>query len=221
MSDPVGDRGADRAAEREKLMLAALPHVAFDGWTTTALSHGASDVGLDETDAERLFPGGPAELVRAFADWADQCMVGRMAASDIETPRTRDRIRLAVRVRIEAVAPYREAVRQGLAHFTFPANAASGLKTLYRTVGAMWYAAGDRTANFGFYTKRGLLAGVFSSTLVYWLEDASEGNEATWAFLDRRIDDVIRIQRLRGRLERVAGGLPDPFRLFSAFAPRR
>ncbi len=221
MSDPVDDRGADRAADRERLMLAALPHVAFDGWTRIALAHGASDAGLDETDSGRLFPGGPAELIRAFADWADQRMVERMAAADVEALRTRDRIRLAVRVRIEAVAPYREAVRRGLAHFTFPANAASGLKTLYRTVDAMWYAAGDRAADFGFYTKRGLLAGVFSTTLVYWLDDASEGNEATWSVLDRRIDDVMRIQRLRGRLERVAGGLPDPFRLFSAFAPRR
>ena len=221
MSDPATDPAADRAADRERLMLAALPHVAFDGWTRIALAHGASDAGLDETDSGRLFPGGPAELIRAFADWADQRMVERMAASDVEALRTRDRIRLAVRVRIEAVAPYREAVRRGLAHFTFPANAASGLKTLYRTVDAMWYAAGDRAADFGFYTKRGLLAGVFSTTLVYWLDDASEGNEATWSFLDRRIDDVMRIQRLRGRLERVAGGLPDPFRLFSAFAPRR
>ncbi len=211
----------DRAAERDRLMLAALPHVAFDGWTATALATGAHDAGLDEIDARRLFPGGAAELVRAFADWADARMVERMAACDLETMAVRDRIGLAVRVRIEAVAPYREAVRRGLSHFALPANAASGLKTLYRTVDAMWYAAGDRAADFGFYTKRGLLAGVFSATLVYWLDDTSDGFEATWAFLDRRIADVMRIQRLRGRLERAAGALPDPFRLFAALAPKR
>ena len=217
----MNDSAAERAAERERLMLAALSHVAFDGWTRTALSHGTRDAGLDATDAGRLFPGGPAELVCAFSDWADQRMVERMAASDVEALHTRDRIRLAVRIRIEAIARYREAVRRGLAHFIFPANAASGLKTIYRTVDALWYAAGDRAADFGFYTKRGLLAGVFSMTLVYWLDDASEDNEATWSFLDRRIDDVMRIQRVRGRLERVVAGLPNPFRLFSAFAPRR
>ena len=217
----MSDLAADRAATREQLMLAALPHVAFDGWTQTALKRGAADSGLEGTEAERLFPGGSSELLRAFADWADQRMVERMVASDIEALPIRDRIRLGVRARIEAVVPYREAVRQGLAHFTFPTNAPSGLKTLYRTVDAMWYAAGDRTADFGFYTKRGLLAGVFSSTLVFWLDDGSEDTEATWSFLDRRIEDVMRIQRMRGRLDRVVGGLPDPFRLFSAFAPKR
>ncbi len=210
-----------RRAMRERLMLAALPHVAFDGWTATALGAGAGDAGIDEIDARRLFPGGAAELVRAFADWADGRMAERMAASDLEAMPMHDRIRLAVRVRLEAVAPYREAIRRGLAHFALPANAPSGLKTLYRTVDAMWYAAGDRAADFGFYTKRGLLAGVFSTTLVYWLDDASESAEATWEFLDRRIDDVMRIHRLRGRLERVAGGLPGPFRLFASLVPRR
>ena len=217
MNDPT----LEHTAERERLMLAALPHVVFDGWTKSALSQGALDVGLDATDAERLFPGGPHELVRTFSHWADQSMIERMAASDIKTLRTRDRIRLAVRLRIEAVALFREAVRRGLAHFAFPANTASGLKVLYRTVDAMWYAAGDRSADFGFYTKRGLLAGVFSTTLIYWLDDVSDDCEGTWSFLDRRINDVMRIQRVRGRFERVVAGLPDPFQLFSAFASKR
>ena len=217
----MSDADFDRSAARDRLMLAALPHVAFDGWTATALAAGAGDAGLDGSDARRLFPGGAAEFVRAFAEWADARMVARMTADDVEAMRTHERIKTAVRARLEAVAPYREAVRRGLAHFALPANAASGLKTLYRTVDAMWYAAGDRAADFGFYTKRALLAGVFSTTLVYWLDDASDGNEATWAFLDRRIDDVMRIHRLRGRVERVAGGLPNPFRLFASFAARR
>ena len=85
----------------------------------------------------------------------------------------------------------------------------------------MWYAAGDRSANFGFYTKRGLLAGVFSTTLIYWLDDVSDDCEGTWSFLDRRINDVMRILRVRGRFERVVAGLPDPFQLFSAFASKR
>ncbi len=217
----MSDAAFDRSAARERLMLAALVHVAFDGWTATALAAGAGDVGLDEIDARRLFPGGAAEFLRAFAEWADARMVARMTADDVEAMRTHERIKTADRARKQAVAPYREAVRRGLGHFALPANAASGLKTLYRTVDAMWYAAGDRAADFGFYTKRALLAGVFSTTLVYWLDDASEGNEATWAFLDRRIDDVMRIHRLSGRVERVAGALPNPFRLFAAFAPRR
>ena len=145
----MNDPAAERAAERERLMLAALSHVAFDGWTRTALSHGTRDAGLDATDAGRLFPGGPAELVRAFSDWADHRMVERMAASDVAALHTRDRIRLAVRIRIEAIARYREAVRRGLAHFIFPANAASGLKTIYRTVEGLGFCGGGGRGRWG------------------------------------------------------------------------
>lgn len=215
------EAAAERAALRERLMLAALPHVAFDGWTTTALVAGARDAGLDTIEAQRVFPGGVADLLRAFADWADARMVERMAAADIGAMRMQDRVRLAVRARLEAMAPYREAVRRGIAHFALPSNSASGLKSLYRTIDAMWYAAGDRSADFGFYTKRGILAGVFSATLLCWLDDTSEGYEVTWAFLDRRVDDVMRFHRLTGRVRRAVAGLPDPFRLFGSFAPRR
>ena len=75
---------------------------------------------------------------------------------------------------------------------------------LYRTVDAIWYAAGDTSADFNFYTKRATLAGVFSSTLFYWLNDRSEGNEATWAFLDRRIDDVMRFEKFKGQFAKKA-----------------
>jgi ubiquinone biosynthesis protein COQ9 len=221
MSDAAADPSDARAEQRERLLLATLPHVAFDGWTRTAITQGAEDAGIDAIDADRLFPGGAAEMLGAFANWADRAMAARMAAEDIESMSVRDRIRFAVRARIEALAPYREAVRSGLSHFAFPPNAPSGAKMLYRTVDTMWYASGDRSADFSFYTKRGLLAGVFSATLVYWLDDDSEDNAATWGFLDRRIADVMRLQRMTGRLGRVAGALPDPFRLFGRFAPRR
>ena len=91
-----------------------------------------------------------------------------------------------------------------LALLALPLNAPLGLKLLYRTVDAIWYAAGDTSADFNFYTKRATLAGVFSSTLLYWLNDRSEGNEATWAFLDRRIDDVMRFEKFKGQFVKKA-----------------
>jgi ubiquinone biosynthesis protein COQ9 len=94
-----------------------------------------------------------------------------------------------------------------------PQNIALGLRLLYDTVGAIWYAAGDTATDFNFYTKRALLAGVYAATTLYWLEDRSPGIEDTLAFLDRRISDVMTIPRygkeLRERLER----LPNPLRM--------
>src|SRR5262249_29371174 len=107
----------------------------------------------------------------------------------------RDRIKLAVRTRIEQTVGGKESVRRGLAMLAFPFNTPLAARLVYRTVDAIWYAAGDTSTDFNFYTKRATLAGVYSSTLLCWLNDRSEGNEETWSFLDRRIDDVMRFEK--------------------------
>jgi ubiquinone biosynthesis protein COQ9 len=111
-----------------------------------------------------------------------------------------------VRARLEQLAPHREAVRRALSYLALPQNAALGAKCLYRTVDAIWYAAGDTATDYNFYTKRLLLAGVYSSTVLFWLNDKSEGYAETWAFLDRRIAEVV---KLGGALGRTVGGLLD------------
>jgi len=200
----------DRAAMRDRLLLATLPHVAFDGWTETALIAGAKDCGLAAVDILRFFPGGPGEMVRLFSDWADRRMLAALETAEVGTLRTHERVAAAVTARLAALAPHREAARRALAFFALPPHAALGLRCLYRTVDAIWYAAGDRAADFSFYTKRALLAGVYASTQVYWLEDRSEGAAATKAFLDRRLADVMRIGRLRGQASRLFGGFARP-----------
>ena len=98
-----------------------------------------------------------------------------------------------------AFAREEATARRALALLALPLNAPLGLKLLYRTVDAMWYAAGDTSADFNFYTKRATLAGVYSSTLLFWLNDRSPGDEATWAFLGRRIDNVMSFEKLKGQ----------------------
>jgi len=212
--------GDDRAARRERLLLAALPHVAFDGWGEAALAAGARDAGMPASDVGRYFPGGGRDAIAAFSDWADRRMAEQLAGHDLAALRVRERIALAVRLRLGALAPWREAVRRGLAFLALPPNAALGARLLYRTVDAMWRAVGDRSADFSFYSKRALLAGVVSSTTLCWLDDGSEGFADTHAFLDRRIAEVLRIPALVARCERVLARLPDPFRLLRAVRAR-
>jgi ubiquinone biosynthesis protein COQ9 len=211
----------DRAAQREALLKAALPHVPFDGWTRTALQAGARDAGIEPALADNAFPGGMAELLEFYHGQADIEMVRALEArSDLAALKTRERVALAIRLRLEANAGYREAIRQALSFLALPTNAPLGAKCLYRTVDAIWYAAGDKATDFSFYTKRALLAGVYSATVLYWLNDKSDGFAETWTFLDRRIADVMKIYALRARFDRFAEQLPDPFRLFRRPAGR-
>ena len=208
-------------AIRDKLLDATLAHVPFDGWSETAIATGAKDIGVAAATAQRAFPGGPLAMIEYFNERADREMAAALARQDPTPARLRDRIALAIRLRLEANAGHREAIRRGLAYLALPHNAPIGAKCLYRTVDAIWYAAGDASTDFSFYTKRALLAGVYSATVLYWLNDASEGFARTWAFLDRRIDGVLRVFGGIGRVARGLDNLPDPFKLFRPTAGRR
>ena len=194
---------------RDELMFATLPHVAFDGWTRTAIQAGAADAGLDGATALNAFPGGAAELIEAFSAWGDRRMLEELERRDLAAMRVSERVAAAVRCRLELLLPHQEALRRGLSFFALPPNGALGLKCLYRTVDAIWYAAGDNSTDYNFYSKRLLLAGVYSSTLLYWLNDKSEGRAASWAFLERRIAEVLRIGGRFGRGMKALMDLPD------------
>jgi ubiquinone biosynthesis protein COQ9 len=196
LNDPdsaLRDRFADEVAAE----------AAFEGFGLKSLAVAAQRLDLPRGEADRLFPGGALAVLEYLSTRSDQRMVEALEAGGIEALKIRDRIRLAVRTRIEQHVGSKETARRALALLALPLNAPLGLKLLYRTVDAMWYAAGDTSADFNFYTKRATLAAVYSSTLLYWLNDRSPGNEATWAFLDRRIENVMSFEKLKGRLRKA------------------
>lgn len=202
---------------RDEILDAALPHVPFDGWSRRAMRHGARDAGYGADDADRAFPYGAVDMIGHYSDLADRRMLAELERRNVLEMKVRDRIATAVRVRLEQAAPHKEAVRRAMSVLAFPANAPTAARLLYRTVDTIWIAAGDTATDWNFYSKRGLLAGVFSTTLLYWLDDRSEGNDATWAFLDRRIADVMRIPKLTERVRATCrqfrlplGGRPYP-----------
>jgi ubiquinone biosynthesis protein COQ9 len=218
MSDP-GNSETHRL--RERILLAALAHVPFDGWSKASLAKGAADAGLDIDAARLAFPGGVPELVDYFSTYTDEKMNAVLAAENLETMKIRDRIGTALRVRLELLARHREAVRHLLAYFALPQNAPLGIKCLARTVDAIWRAAGDTATDFSFYTKRTTLAGVYTTTLLFWLDDDSDGFHDTFAFLDRRIDDVMELHKAREKLSRGFGDLAGRLAgLFGGTPPR-
>ncbi len=199
-------------AERRAILDKALGHVPFDGWSERTLRQGAEEAGLDDTMWRRAFPRGGADAIEFWSTETDREMAAALAEQDIADLKIRERIAAAVRWRLEALAPHREAVRRSLSYLSQPRHAGLGLRCLYRTVDEMWHAAGDTATDFNFYTKRGLLAGVYTSTMLFWLDDDSEGHAATWPFLDRRIADALRIPKITARLRKIPAAIPRPAR---------
>ncbi len=189
----------ERSPERDAAIRAMLPEVPEFGWTKAALRRGLAETGGDASDAELLFPGGVVDMVATYADLADRDMERVAAERDIMALRLSQRVRAVIALRLEQSRPQREAVRRALAALMVPGRARFAFPITARTIDTIWHAAGDRSADLSWYTKRLILAGVYSSTLLVWLRDVSDGDADTLAFLDRRLADVARLGRLRAR----------------------
>ncbi|HVA15939.1 MAG TPA: COQ9 family protein [Stellaceae bacterium] len=193
----------EAALQKDALLLALLPNVAFDGWTRAAMRAAADRVEIDAAGLDLLFPRGPRDAVAWFSNWADRQTIDALKRRRIATLKIRARIAAGVSTRLGVLLPYREAVRRSLTVLGSPGNLPLGAKLLYNTVDALWHAAGDRSTDFNFYTKRGLLAAVYAATTLYWLDDRSEETQATAAFLDRRLAEVLAIPRWREGIDRL------------------
>lgn len=188
----------ERSPERDAALEAMLPNVPFEGWTYRALRSGLRAINEPDDQAELLFPGGAADMIEAFCDWADR----RMAAADpMPELRLPERVRALIVRRLEQNRPYKEAIRRAIPVLALPRHARLAATCTARTVDAIWFAAGDQTTDFSWYTKRAILAAAYSATLLFWLRDSSEEDAATLAFLDRRLAGIAWTHRMRRRME--------------------
>lgn len=181
---------------RRALALAVGENAVFDGWTSAAVDSAAAQLGLDPVKARLAMPGTRGGLIdcyieavdRALEAWADQHLAGM---------KIRDKITALVWQRLQIMAPAREAVRTALAFLALPQNVPHGARIGWRSADLMWRLAGDSSTDFNHYTKRLTLGAVYGSTMLAWLDDQSEGWIDTRAFLDRRIDDVMRFEKFK------------------------
>lgn len=186
-----------------RVLDAALSHVPFDGWSERTLAAAITESGVAPALARSLFPRGGVDLALAYHQRGDQAMVAALAQRNLAALRFRDRIALAVRLRLEAAD--RELVRRGTTLFALPMHAADGARAIWQTADRIWTALGDSSQDLNWYTKRATLSAVYGATVLYWLGDDSPEAQDTWNFLDRRIDQVMQVEKLK------AGFRENPF----------
>ncbi len=181
---------------KEKLLDAALVHVPFDGWSEATLAAAAKDVGISVEQARALFPRAGVDLAAAYHKRGDAAMVERMQSADFSALRYSEKVGEAVKIRLR-VAGDKEVVRAATTLFALPANAPEGARLIWGTADAIWNALGDTSDDINWYSKRVILSGVYASSVLYWLGDKSEGDADTWAFVDRRIENVMQFEKLK------------------------
>ena len=192
MTDAVPDPKA-------RLLDAALIHVPFDGWSEATFKAAVADADMDMTLARSLCPRGGVDLAIAYHNRGDAEMLARLTDANLRDMKFRDKVAAAIRYRLEAVTD-KETVRRGTTLFALPQYAADGAKLIWSTSDAIWTALGDTSNDINWYTKRATLSGVYSATVLYWLGDNSENHEATCEFVDRRIDEVMQIEKVKAQV---------------------
>ena len=190
---------------KEAILQEVLELVPFEGWVPSILEKSAKNAGYEPGYAHILFPGGITDLVTFFIEWCDKEMLRALGQLPLQEMKVRERIATAVKTRILQHNQHRNTIQPTLRFFAQPQHAWLGSKLLGHTCSEIWYVAGDRSSDFNYYTKRFLLAGVYSSTLLYWLDDNSEGFERTWAFLDRRIQDALTLGSMNQKIKQLFG----------------
>lgn len=197
-------RKTTTAPKHSALLLSCVAQVPFDGWSRAALESGAQRCGASTADLAAAFPQGVKDCVAAFSAWANDGMLALIGKEKLfNKMRTRDKVAFAVRARLELLTPHREAMRQLALWYALPHHVPEAMRNLGKLTDAIWQAAGDTSQDYNFYTKRALLGGVIKATTLYWLQDDSDGQTATWAFLDRRIAEVLRAGQAMSKLRDV------------------
>jgi ubiquinone biosynthesis protein COQ9 len=182
---------------RRRLALAVGENAVFDGWSRQAVDSAAQQLGIDPLQARLAMPKSQAGMIDVYIQEADRGLQAWFTPERIAGLKIREKIRALIWRRLEIMAPAREAVRRALAILAMPQNIPLALRISWRTADLMWRIAGDTSTDFNHYTKRMTLGAVYGSTLLVWLDDDSEGWMETAGFLDRRIDDVMKFEKLK------------------------
>ncbi len=186
-------------ALRRRLALAVGDNAVFDGWTDKAVVSAATSLGVDPATARLAFPKTPAAMVDAWIDGVDAAMEAHFTPDVLAPMKVTQRIRAMIWFRLETTGAAREAVRSALAILAMPQNVPLALKVGWRSADRMWRLAGDTATDYNHYTKRLILSGVYTATLLAWLDDQSEGWSATAAFLDRRLAGVGKFEKAKAK----------------------
>jgi ubiquinone biosynthesis protein COQ9 len=194
----------------DELRLALAPEIAraavFDGWSDEALRQAAALAGADPAVARLAFPGGAMDMIGAWIDCTDVRMRSAFGDGALAGFKIRERIRALLQFRLDACAGHEEALRRALAIQAMPQNLPRTLRISWNSADLMWRLAGDTATDYNHYTKRAILMGIYSATLAVWIEDASEGKAETRAFLERRIEDVMKFEKAKAQLLRDREG---------------
>ena len=173
---------------------------AFDGWSKLAVTNAAQATGTVSATAHYAFSGGAMAMIEAWVKSVDAAMAAALPAEKLAAMKIRERIRSLVQFRLDAIAHQKEALRRALSIMAMPQNAMRSLGLGWHSADVMWRLAGDVATDYNHYTKRLTLGSIYAATLAVYADDTSPDHADTRAFLERRIEGIMKFEKAKARL---------------------
>lgn len=178
--------------------------IPFEGISDATLLKACTNLNLANSFCK--FQNGICSALEYIAENLNSSMEAELRNSNLEDMKVRERVKLAIQIRLSNYAKlpnYRECLKNVLSFSILPQNTYFSSKLLYKTVSTIWYGIYDQSTDFNYYTKRAILAGVYLSTILFFINDYSEDFVDTLSFLDRRINNVMTFQKFKTRLKGI------------------
>lgn len=188
---------------RRQLAPAIADAAVFDGWSAEAVAQAAVANGVDPALAAFAFRDGAMAMITAWIAHVDATMSDAVGGGTLSNMKIRERIQRLVWARLDAVAGREEALIRALTIMAMPQNLAASTRLGWHSADVMWRLAGDTATDYNHYTKRTILGGIYAATLHVFARDKSEGKAETRAFLDRRIDGIMRFEKAKSQMLRT------------------
>ena len=186
---------------KKKLTKAVLKSVIFDGWSNQLIKSACIELDLDYNIVETLFPRGIIDIAVDYHKNGDEKMIDSLKSKDFENYKIREKIFLAIQIRLQVEEKNKELIRRNISFFSLPQNLLDGNQLVWGTAHKIWSFFGDQSTDYNYYSKRAILSAVYGSVALYWLGDESENSEATWEFLERRIQNVMLFESFKAKLK--------------------
>jgi len=188
----------DWAADAESRLLdAALPLAPDLGWNGRLVRKAGQGAGFSAPEVELLLPGGARDLAALFSYRHDEAALSALAAVDPAGLKIRERIARGAEAWIDAAASDEAATRSWMGYLALPQNLALGARLIWASADVIWRWAGDTSTDSNHYSKRAILAGLLSSTLMVRMSNTPA---AALTHLERGIEAVMAFETFKAKV---------------------
>ena len=185
-------------------------NIIINGWNDNIFSIITKRNKYNEEEVRALFSKGYRSLLELYLFNADQEMIKSCNKIDLIKMKTHERIREIILLKLKINAKDKNLFKRTFFTLMLPQHFNIATSSLYRTVDHIWYIAGDKSTNFNFYTKRLILAGIYSSTVFYWI-DGDKTFEQIKDFLNNQLKQVSKIPKIKEQIKSTINILPKSF----------